>query len=63
MAPLLVKEPCPVPLLSEYISLEDSKKMAIEFINCLKKAKHLDAGSPLELYLPLTFRNICEDLG
>ncbi len=46
-----------------HISLEDSKKMAIEFINCLKKAKHLDAGSPLELYLPLTFRNMCEDLG
>jgi hypothetical protein len=31
-----------------HISLEDSKKMALNFINCLMKAKHLDAGSSLE---------------
>ncbi len=31
-----------------HISLEESKKMAINFINYLQKAKHLDAGSSLE---------------
>ena len=39
-----------------HISLEESKKMATDFIFELKKllAKHLDAGNPLEPLLPLS---------
>ena len=48
-----------------HIPLEKSKKDAIEFINSIKNylAKYLDAGSPLEPLLPLTYGNICEELG
>jgi len=35
--------------------------MPQEFIDLF--AKHLDAGSSLEPLLPLTFGNICEELG
>ena len=31
--------------------------------NKMEKAKHLDAGSPLEPLLPLSFRNDKEELG
>ena len=48
-----------------HISLEDSKKNAIEFILNLKNrlVKHLDAGSPLEPLLPLLIGNNPEELG
>lgn len=48
-----------------HIPLEESKKMAIDFIFSLKEllAKHLVAGNPLEPSLPLTIGNICEELG
>lgn len=48
-----------------HISLEKSKKEAIEFINILKNrlAKHLVDGEPLKSSLPLTHGNICEELG
>jgi group I intron endonuclease len=43
-------EKCKADFGGVHISLENSKKDAIEFINSLKNhlAKHLDAGSPLE---------------
>jgi hypothetical protein len=48
-----------------HISLEESKKMAIDFIIHIKEllAKHLDAGNSLEPSLPLTNGNVCEELG
>ena len=48
-----------------HISLEESKKMAIDFIVSLKEllAKHLVAGNPLEPLLPLSLGNFGEELG
>jgi len=48
-----------------HISLDESKKMARDFIFDLKKllAKHLDAGNPLEPLLPLSLGNLGEELG
>ena len=52
-----------------HISLEDSKKNAIQFINNLKNNIELISNTiklrepPLEPSLPLTFGNICEELG
>jgi hypothetical protein len=47
-----------------HISLDESKKMALDFIYELKySVKHLDAGNPLEPSLPLSYGNIEEELG
>ena len=48
-----------------HISLEESRKMAIDFIYKLKEllAKHLVAGNPLEPLLPLSLGNLGEELG
>ena len=50
----------------KHISLEESKKMAFDFLKYLKEktivAKHLADGNPLKLSLPLTLGNNCEEL-
>jgi group I intron endonuclease len=50
-----------------HISLEDSKQNALNFINTLKERINMQriqtAGNSLELSLPLTSGNICEELG
>jgi hypothetical protein len=48
-----------------HISLEESKKMAIDFIIKIKElsVKYLDAGNPLEPSLPLFHGNTKEELG
>jgi group I intron endonuclease len=58
-------EKCKADFGGVHIPLEKSKQDAVEFVNNLKNhlAKHLDAGSPLEPLLPLTFGNISEELG
>lgn len=48
-----------------HITLEESRKMALDFIVSLKKylVKHLDAGNSLEPSLPLLLGNKKEELG
>jgi hypothetical protein len=50
----------------KHIPLDESKKMAIDFLKTLRElsiAKHLVAGTSLEPSLPLTSGNFCEELG
>jgi len=48
-----------------HITLDESRKMALDFIVNLKKylVKHLDAGNSLEPSLPLSIGNIWKELG
>jgi len=49
-----------------HISLEESKKNAIEFVNSLRELVSNTfklTGTPLEPLLPLTTGNVCEELG
>jgi hypothetical protein len=48
-----------------HITLEESRKMALDFIVSLKKylVKHLDAGNSLEPSIPLLIGNKKEELG
>ena len=58
-------EKCKADFGGVHISLDESKKNAIEFINNLKNhlAKHLDDGKLLKPSLPLTIGNFSEELG